>query len=185
MPRTSLPLAAHIIAEDRRPPDAQAREEISAHLNRMPVTDSAQSKRTIEGLSMQVGNLSAREAVAHQTLDEFGAPRDDPRSGYALNVNGRLTEHICDLNEEIERLTIERDRELNASAGFEGLRDDAMRRVLVLTSQLANERTEGDRQCQIAQDRLRTIGFLEAAMRTYADHAWNDIKHELETRGWL
>lgn len=162
-------------------PDEQARAEVNANLN-PPVLRNACTDLENES---RLALLEARERAGHQILNERGAPLVDRRSGARLNVNGRMQDLLLERELEIERLTTERDRELNASYEYEQLYAGTVRTVLDLHEQLRQRSDDARSWARVADGMQQEIDFLTSGLQAYAPHAWNDIKRALKDKGWL
>ncbi len=58
--------------------------------------------------------------------------------------------------------------------------------LYVIAVQQVQALRESERMLEQAIDyELEKSDFLAAALQHYASHAWNDIKYELEAKGWL
>jgi hypothetical protein len=158
-------------------PDVQARQEIDAYLNNGVKLD-------ILATADMAPDLAYRLRKMRETADELMAERDRAELAseeweqlYSIAI-GIVHEHRDDLREACA----ERDNWKELAFEEATLRGSVEASLFVAETRASEEAAEGARQTQLAQDRLQIISFLESAVLTYANHAWNDIKREIMRR---
>jgi hypothetical protein len=157
-------------------PDVQARREVDANLNRVALDSLATAD--------MAPDLAYRLRKMRETADELMTERDRAELAseeweqlYSIAI-GIVHAHRDDLREACA----ERDNWKELAFEEATLRGSVEASLFVAETRASEEATEGARQTQLAQDRLQIISFLESAVLTYANHAWNDIKREIIRR---
>jgi len=137
-------------------PDVQARSEVQATLNPTPYV-----------LRNACTDLERENRIT--TLEsEVRFYRG------VYEAQGRINaERLAVLEVVCQDLQEQRDTALKESGDWEALYSIAVRQVLELREDVREAETAA------TEERGRS-GFLESALRHYAEHAWNDIKRMLE-----
>lgn len=151
--------ASHIIAEDRRPPDAQAHEEVSAHLNRPALVNAC--------TEIEDYLVAERLVTLQADLVTLRAEVRFYRGVY--EGQGRIN------RERIPILEAERDKALKDSEEWMGLYSIAIRLIDDFRDDVREMRTDLARSEDLVE-------FLKAAVQQYASHIWNDIKNIVDAR---
>lgn len=89
------------------------------------------------------------------------------------------------MHETATELKEERDNALRASYEWETLYTIAIGAVLDLREKLRQREDDVRSWGLVAQQTQQEIDYLTSGLKNYAAHAWNDIKRDLESKGWL